>query len=163
MKVPFVLAAMAASALAQAGGPGMNVTGPSPGTNITNLEPFEVDIMKMVSALFVVTDESIFIGTMTCICKAKNPVQIDIAIQIDAISHKDDVARNLYNGTFNITQDVPPIARIHVVPDNLPKGPATLNITHYWIAGVSTLRSCITVNLISFSSRVTLLLRRSLP
>lgn len=70
--------------------------------------------------------------------KAKNPVQIDLRLQIDAISWEDGVPRNLYNSTFNITQDVPPTAMIHVVPANLPKGPALLNITHYYTAGVST-------------------------
>lgn len=55
MKNLFVLAALAATVLAQLEGPGMNVTAPKPGTNITMLTPFEVDIVKLVSDITAVT------------------------------------------------------------------------------------------------------------
>ena len=83
------------------------------------------------------------------VCRCLHSFRIGhaISIQIDAISHKDGVPRNLYNGTFTIAQEVPPTAMIHVVPDNLPKGPATLNITHYYIAGVGSFSTRFTVAL----------------
>ena len=123
----------------------MNVTAPAPGTNITMLHSFQVDIIKMVSTFLLSSGNRTY--NIDILRKAKNPVQIDIAIQIDAISHKDGVPRNLYNGTFTIAQEVPPTAMINVVPDNLPKGPATLNITHYYIAGVGSFSTRFTVAL----------------